>query len=192
MAGRGEPARLIMTAAGVKFVDNRVKMEDWPSMKSTLEWGQLPVLQVGDTKTLTQSKTIFRYLARKFKLTGADEWEAAKCNELVDAMGDVIEEFVAITFKEPDAEKKKERQKTFSTVTVPAFLSKINKVQMENEGQWMVGKNMTWADIVLAESLRQLCEMDPSALNGYPHVRKMYEAVWAQERIKQYRNAMAK
>jgi len=51
-------------------------------------WGQLPILNVGD-KTLAQTTTICRYLARKFKLTGADEWEAAKCDEYVDAMNDL-------------------------------------------------------------------------------------------------------
>lgn len=119
IAARGEPARLIFAAAGVKFTDNRVKHEDWPALKASktsfnyeswildymdkflflllvlnftaLEAGQqLPILQVGD-KTLSQSKTIYRYLARKFKLTGADEWEAAKCDELVDAVGDLVE-----------------------------------------------------------------------------------------------------
>lgn len=51
--------------------------------------GQLPVLEVGDKK-LTQSKAIYRYLGRKFKLAGADDWESAKCDELVDAMEDVV------------------------------------------------------------------------------------------------------
>lgn len=52
------------------------------------EGGQLPFLEVGEKK-LTQSKAIYRFLARKFKLAGADEWEAAKCDELVDAVDDI-------------------------------------------------------------------------------------------------------
>lgn len=35
IAARGEPARLIFVAAGVKFTDNRVKMEDWPALKAS-------------------------------------------------------------------------------------------------------------------------------------------------------------
>lgn len=38
---RGEPARLIFTAAGVKFTDNRVKFEDWPALKQS----KLPFLR---------------------------------------------------------------------------------------------------------------------------------------------------
>jgi len=190
LAARGEPARLIFAAANVKFVDNRIKMQDWPALKPTLEWGQMPILQFGD-KTLTQSKAIYRYLGRKFKLNGADEWESAQCDELVDATSDLVDEFVKFVFKEPDPVKKEEQKKTFITATLPTFLGRINKRQMENGGTWMVGKSMTWADIVVAEMLRQMSEAtDPSALNGYPHVRKMVDAVYAQPNIKQYVDAM--
>ncbi len=50
----------------------------------------MPVLEVGDKK-LCQSKAIYRYLGRKFKLAGDDEWQAAKCDEIVDSVGDVLE-----------------------------------------------------------------------------------------------------
>jgi glutathione S-transferase len=49
------------------------------------------VLEVGvGDKTLGQSTTICRYLGRKFKLSGANEWEAAKCDEYVDAINDLL------------------------------------------------------------------------------------------------------
>jgi len=57
-------------------------------MKGT-PWGQLPVLEFNGNQ-LAQSATIARYLARKFKLTGKDEWEAAKCDEYVDAANDLF------------------------------------------------------------------------------------------------------
>ncbi|ODM88750.1 Glutathione S-transferase 1 [Orchesella cincta] len=117
-AARGEPARLIFAAANVKFVDNRVKMQDWPALKPTLEWGQMPVLQFGD-KTLTQSKAIYRYLGRKFKLSGADEWESAQCDELVDAISDLVDEFVKFAIKEQDPVKKEELKRPLSH---PLFL----------------------------------------------------------------------
>ncbi|CAL8137131.1 unnamed protein product [Orchesella dallaii] len=189
LAARGEPARLIFAAANVKFVDNRIKMPDWPALKPTLEWGQVPILQFGD-KTLTQSKAIYRYLARKFKLSGTDEWESSQCDELVDATSDLVDEFVKFVFKEPDPVKQAEGKKNFITTTLPTFLGRINKRQMDNDGPWLVGKSMTWADIVVAEMLRQMsAATDPTALNGYPHVRKMIDAVFAHPNIKQYVDA---
>ena len=38
---------------------------------------------------LCQSQAIARYLAKKFKLTGATDLEAAKCDEIVDAIVDL-------------------------------------------------------------------------------------------------------
>lgn len=101
----------------------------------------------------------------------------------------IVTEYVAYAFKEHDPAKKDEKKKAFQTQSLPTFLGKINTIQMENGGTWLVGKSMTWADIVIAEYLRQLCEgsADPAILNRYPHVRKMQEAVYANQNIKTYR-----
>lgn len=37
---------------------------------------------------LSQTITIARYLARKFNLNGDDEWDSAKCDEVVDGAQD--------------------------------------------------------------------------------------------------------
>lgn len=44
---------------------------------------------MGD-KTLAQTITICRYLGREFNLVGKDTWEAAKCDEYVDAINDLF------------------------------------------------------------------------------------------------------
>lgn len=95
--------------------------------------------------------------------------------------------YAQFTFVEKDPVKKEEKKTKFYSETVPTFLSKINKIQMENGGTWLVGKNMTWADITIAEYMRQICENEPAVINGYPHVIKMQEAVFANEKIKAYR-----
>lgn len=95
--------------------------------------------------------------------------------------------FYAFTFIEKDPVKQEELKKKYYSETVPTFLNKLNKIQMENGGTWLVGKNMTWTDITIAEYLRQVLEGQPTLINGYPHVRKMQEAVFASEKIKAYR-----
>ena len=42
--GRGEAARLAMAIGGVPFHDDRVAIEQWPEVKGTTPFGQLPVL----------------------------------------------------------------------------------------------------------------------------------------------------
>lgn len=61
----GETARLILHYANVSFEDHKIKHEDWPGLKDTFAYGQVPVLFV-DGKQLAQSYAINRYLARKY------------------------------------------------------------------------------------------------------------------------------
>ena len=52
--------------------------------------GQLPVLEV-DGKTIGQSMTIARFLARRYNLAGKNDLEEAEADMLVDSMTDTFE-----------------------------------------------------------------------------------------------------
>ena len=54
-------------------------------------YGQLPVLTV-DGEKLAQSGAIVRYLAKRFDLLGANDWEAAKADELFGFFYDTMRE----------------------------------------------------------------------------------------------------
>lgn len=55
---------------------------------SVYPWGTLPILEV-DGKVLGQSQAILRYLGKQFKLAGENDFEEAKCDEMVEAMNDM-------------------------------------------------------------------------------------------------------
>jgi prostaglandin-H2 D-isomerase / glutathione transferase len=67
--GRAEITRLIFTAAGAEFTDNRIA--DWPATKGDAPLGQLPYLEIDGVK-LPQSISIARYIAREFNLAGSN------------------------------------------------------------------------------------------------------------------------
>lgn len=80
LRGLGELARLVFAAAGQKFEDVRIPRDKWPEWKAKSPFGQAPYLEVIDGSnsfTLSQSKAIARYLARKFGLAGKTEEESA-------------------------------------------------------------------------------------------------------------------
>ena len=60
IAGAAEKIRLTLLYYGVEFEDERIDRKDWPEMKKTMKYGQLPVLQLDD-KQLFQSFAMVRW-----------------------------------------------------------------------------------------------------------------------------------
>jgi glutathione S-transferase len=183
LRGLAEPIRFILALADVPYEDIRIEKENWPELKAKYTWGQLPVLQVGD-KQLAQSSTIGRYLARKYKLTGEDDVEAAKCDELIDALSDVRQEWRKF-FMESDEGKKAELKKTLLETQIPKYFNKFSAIKEENGGQWMVGKNVTWADIHLAIAVDFFgSTVDASVLESFPQLKALKDSVYELPQIK--------
>jgi glutathione S-transferase len=147
-------------------------------------------------------------------LAGADEWEAAKCDEYVDACNDLFTgcftsnlDYLVFSgtphtiltapyflylewqkfYFEKDPAKKSELKQEFTKNHCAKFLSKMNTIQQENGGAFLVSKEMTWADITIAERLERLeTTVDAGILSGYPNLRKMKDAVLGGPKIKEW------
>lgn len=63
--GRAEVPRLILEQAGVSYEDKRITFQDWPALKTTLPFGQLPNYEDEDV-SIPQSMAIVRHLGRKY------------------------------------------------------------------------------------------------------------------------------
>ena len=64
------------------YEDHRVDQASWPTLKPTMPFGTIPILEVtqgSNTYIISQSVTIARFLAKKFKLLGKSEQEQAEC-----------------------------------------------------------------------------------------------------------------
>jgi glutathione S-transferase len=100
--GRGEPAR------SAPFEDDRVPPSDWQWRKQDTPFGALPVLEV-DGQTLAQSNAINRYVGKITDLYPSDAWQAALCDEVMEAVEDINTKLGA-TFFLPEEEKKAQRK----------------------------------------------------------------------------------
>jgi glutathione S-transferase len=154
--GRAEIARLIFAAAGVKYEDHRIEREQWPQIKLTTPFGQVPVLEVDGVK-LGQSNTIARFLARKFNLAGKTEIEQARVDMIVDCFEDTLKPAVTIYFEKDEA-KKAELRKKFLEEQLPVSLDNLEKLLKENKGGdgYFVGDVLTWADLALLNAIGSL------------------------------------
>jgi len=82
--------RMLLADAGADFTDSAVT--DWPSLKPTTPFGQLPILietHADGTQTLIpQSMAIMRHLARVFNRYGSTNAEQTRCDYLADEFAD--------------------------------------------------------------------------------------------------------
>jgi len=89
--GRAEVSRLLLADKQVAFEDVRYDFAaDWPAVKPSTPYGQLPVLTVG-SDVIPQSSAIERYLATACGMYTEDALENAKIDSIVEAMKDLSE-----------------------------------------------------------------------------------------------------
>ncbi|XP_058796255.1 glutathione S-transferase-like [Phymastichus coffea] len=148
----GESIRMLFHYGGVEFVDDRVNFEDWPKIKPSTPFGQLPVLEV-DGKKVVQSSAIARYLAKKFGLAGKDDWEALQIDSTVETIHDLRTK-IAAHYYENNAESKAEKLKIAKEM-VPFYVNKLDE-QVKKNGGYFVGGKLSWAEFVFVGLLEYL------------------------------------
>jgi len=185
MMGLAEPARIMFAYKGVKYEDFRIDREkQWSEWHSKMPFGEVPVLEV-DGKMLSQSIAIYRYLGRSFDMVGANDWEAAQCDMLVDGMNDMTIKLRPWRM-EKDEEKKKQMWTALENEHVKPFLVLYEKFLKTNGTGHFVGKTMTWADIILFYMFNRWNRDHPNILQSHPELSKFVHMVDNEPKIKHW------
>jgi glutathione S-transferase len=151
--GRGECARLALAIGGVPFIDDRVPFAAWKDRKADTPFGALPVLQIDD-RTVAQSNSINRYVGKLVGLYPADPWQAALCDEAMDAVEDIGGKILA-TFDLSAAEKKAQRD-ALASGPIPFFLARLQHRLEDQGGGYFAGDRLTVADLKVFVWVRHL------------------------------------
>ena len=151
--GRGEPARLALSIGGIAFEDDRVAFADWERRKLDTPFGRLPVLEV-DGKIVAQSNAINRYVGKLVDLYPANSWQAALCDEAMEAVEDILSEIVPTLFL-PE-EEKKTRREALAEGAIPFYLTRLQQRLEAHGAQYFAADRLTVADLKVAIWTRQL------------------------------------
>lgn len=141
---RGEVPRLAMHLGGVAFEDRRIARKDWTALRDTMPFQQLPVLEV-DGKVIAQSNTINRYVGKLAGLYPKDDWQAARADEVMDAVEDLTTR-IGATIRMDDEAKKKARE-DLAAGPIPRFLQQLEARLKAGGGEWFVENRLTVADL---------------------------------------------
>jgi glutathione S-transferase len=151
--GRGEPARLALSIGGIPFEDDRVAPSDWPARKVETPFGALPVLEV-DEQTLAQSNAINRYVGTLTDLYPSDAWQAALCDEVMEAVEDINTKLAATYFL-PEEEKKTQREALVEG-PLPFYLTRLQRRLETHGGRYFAADRLTVADLKVFVWIRHL------------------------------------
>ncbi|XP_018560985.1 glutathione S-transferase [Anoplophora glabripennis] len=182
LTGLGEPLRFLLSYGGFEFDDIRIPKEKWPAVKSSLPYGQLPILEYNG-KIANQSLAICRYLAKQVKLVGKDDWEDLEIDATVDTINDLRLK-IAFYFFETNEKIKLELAGPLYNETIPFYLEKLDAQVKKNNGYFVNGR-LTWADIffvALDDYMSLLTKKDLTV--NYPNLQIVKERVLKVPRIK--------
>ena len=145
--GRAEPIRLAFHIGGIAFEDHRIGHEEWPALKPTLPFQQLPVLSI-DGKIVAQSNGLLRFAGSLGKLYPVDPFQAALVDQIIFQIQD-IKDLLIPTFKESDEAKRIALREKIAKENWPKQLEGLEKVLTTYGGRYAVGDTLTIADIVI-------------------------------------------
>ena len=151
--GRGETARLALSIGGVPFSDERVKGADWPLLKPSMPFGELPVLEV-DGQRISQSNAINRYVGQLTGLYPDDPWQAAQCDEACCA-AEALNDALGPSFSLKGDEQKRERERLLAG-SIPRCLKGLDSLLAQRGGEWFASNRLTIADLKVIEITRML------------------------------------
>ncbi|CAH1787919.1 unnamed protein product [Owenia fusiformis] len=194
--GRGELIRLIFISQNINYDDSRVKMEDWAALKPKTPTGQLPFLEVripqedgGENVTLLpESIPIARFVANEAGIAGKTNLEKAQADIIVDTLTEFLHAVFEVIYPEINptalaAVIAKEGTKA---------LGNVQKLFVSNNpgGEFLVGTEMTWADICffnVIDTLSSFGEDAEKILNSYsPKLMSIYKCVAENPNIKKW------
>jgi len=186
--GLGEPIRYLLKYAGISFEDDRFSFEQWPSVKPSTPFGQVPILTING-KVYNQTVALARFVAKKAKLVGKDDFENMEIDSIIDTINDIRTK-IALNHYNPDEESKKKNTEVLKKETIPYYLDRLEEIVKKNNGHCACNK-LTWADLFFV-SMMDLMEYysGEKLFAKYPCMTKLRETVnnlpaikaWIKER----------
>ncbi|CAF1653643.1 unnamed protein product [Didymodactylos carnosus] len=164
----------------------RYERNEWPSYKSEMPLGQIPVLKVDGVK-LPQSMAIARFLAKRFGLWGKDDLQQANVDTVVDTIVNLMNKFSPI-YAEQDESKKKAEMAKFFPNELPKHVRNLDTlVKLYSDGGlFFVGNHLTCCDLEVYNILEYLLQIDENVLYSYSWLHKNREEVEKQPKIASY------
>ncbi|KAL6086275.1 hypothetical protein STEG23_007284, partial [Scotinomys teguina] len=166
--GRMESIRWLLAAAGVEFEEEFLETrEQYEKLQKDgcLLFDQVPLVEI-DGMLLTQSRAILSYLAAKYNLYGKDLKERVRIDMYADGTLDLMIMIAGVPFKPPE-----EKEENYALIVKRAktrYFPVFEKILKDHGEAFLVGNQLSWADIQLLEAILMVEELSPPMLSDFP------------------------
>lgn len=200
--GRGlaETSRLILAWNNVEYEDFRypLKIIDWSTHtmvkdefdkdknegKLTNSLGKVPFL-VDNGETISQSKSIERYLASKYNMMGTTPTEFAKIDSICEYVRDFKDMYQKV--RQLKGNERTNGMNVWFKETLVEKLEILDNILSDNDEGYSVGSKSSLADIVLFSFITQFFDDAQSAIDSTkkaPKLCKIIEKIRLDKNIK--------
>ena len=204
--GRGEFVRLALEEAGARYVDVARGKGGMRAMQRFLdgaEPGALPFappfVKVGRT-VVSQTANVLAFLAPKLGLVPDDEASRAEAAQIQLTIADVVAEahdthhpIASSLYYEDQKSAAKRRAQSFVDQRMPKYLGWLESVLAHNRrsrGRWLVGRDLTYADLSAFQLVAGLRYAFPHAMakceRRLPKLVALHDRVAVRPRIAAY------
>ncbi|KAM9364959.1 uncharacterized protein KZ484_011166 [Pholidichthys leucotaenia] len=180
--GRMESIRWLLTAAGVDF--DEVLVEDRECYCKLIQdgkllFGQIPMVKI-DGMELVQTRAIMSYIAEKYKLDGKDIKDRAMVNMYSEGLMDLME----MIMMQPFCQDKKSKWQNIECKAKNRYLPVYEKAL--NGSEYLVGENLSKADVLLVECTLMLEEEFSDILKDFPNIQSFKDRMIQIPAIKRF------
>ncbi|XP_062427097.1 glutathione S-transferase-like [Rhea pennata] len=166
--GRMESIRWLLAAAGVEFEESFLETRDdllKLEKSGALLFQQVPMVEMDGMK-MVQTRAILSYIAAKHNLYGKDLKERVLIDMYVEALMDLDELLMHHPFQ--PADKREQDLANIVDKATNRYFPVYEKV-LKNHGQdFLVGNQLSKADVLLLEALLMAEECKPDILAKFP------------------------
>jgi len=143
--GRGEPIRLALSIGNIAFEDDRFPLSEFSRIAPTTPFGQVPTFEV-DGDVITQTNAILRYVGKQSGLYPEDHLQALYCDEVMDALNDILAK-VAVTLRMEDEEEKRLAREALAAGPLTLYAKRFGEMLKARGGEWFADNRLTIADL---------------------------------------------
>uniref|UniRef100_A0ACB8GDA5 Glutathione S-transferase A4 n=1 Tax=Sphaerodactylus townsendi TaxID=933632 RepID=A0ACB8GDA5_9SAUR len=166
--GRMESIRWLLAAAGVEFEEEFLETRE--QFENLLKDGyllfqQVPMVEI-DGLRLVQTRAILNYIAAKHNLYGKTLKERALIDMYVEGTTDLMGLMRPLFRLDP--EEKEKNLRLISEQVPKRYFPVYEKVLKDNGQSFLVGNQLTWADVQLIETILMVEEIEPTLLRQFP------------------------